>query len=71
MDWTKVGQDQWVYLLPPDARLRLEAQRMGDGRWSWKITAAGTHRAAASGIVSTPGAAKHAMEQFLKKAGIV
>ena len=52
-----------------ESRFALVADLMGDGRWNWKITASGAIAPMASGIVNSTGAAKHAIENFLKKKG--
>lgn len=65
LHWKKAGSKQWACEV--DTRFSLRADLMGDGRWTWKIFAAGNSAAMASGIVNSPGAAKHAMENFLKK----
>lgn len=69
--WTKAGPDQWVCLVPPDARFTLKAGVIGDGRWGWKIFAGAAENAMASGIVSSFGAAKQAMRNFMVKQGYV
>ncbi len=69
MEWKKAGTDQWVCSVPPDARFRLEAARIGDGRWGWKVFAGDAANPAATGIVNSLGSAKHAMEHYLRKAG--
>ena len=71
MQWTKVGRDQWICHVPPDARFTLKALGLADGRWSWRVTAAGSENPMATGIVNTAGDAKHAMEHFMKRAGYV
>jgi hypothetical protein len=65
MDWKKHGRTEFVAQV--DTRFSLVAAIMPDGRWTWKIKATGALAPMATGIVSTPGAAKHAMENFLKK----
>ena len=65
MDWKKHGRTEFVARV--DTRFSLVAAIMPDGRWSWKITATDALAPMASGIVSKPGTAKHAMESFLKK----
>jgi hypothetical protein len=65
MDWKKVGNALWTCQV--DTRFSLRAELMADGRWTWKIFATGAGAPMATGIVNSPGAAKHAMENFLKK----
>jgi hypothetical protein len=65
MDWKKVGQNQVIGRV--DTRFSLCADKMPDGRWTWKVTREGANAPMASGIVTTSGGAKHAMESFLKK----
>jgi hypothetical protein len=71
MKWTKLADDRWICVVPPDGRFTLKATRKGDLRWTWQIFTSGADNAMASGIVTTIGDAKHAMEQFLKKKGFV
>jgi hypothetical protein len=69
MDWKKIGGNQWSCEV--DSRFSLRADLMGDGRWAWKVLAVGAGAPMATGIVTSPGAAKQAMENFLKKKGFV
>ncbi len=69
MQWTKTGRDQWICQVPPDARFTLKASIKGDGRWSWEVYAGAAEDPMATGIVGSLGAAKNAMEGFLKRAG--
>ena len=69
MDWKQVGKITLTSQL--DTRYALRADVMPDGRWTWKITSAGAVAAMASGIVNSPGAAKHAIECFLKKKSLI
>ena len=69
MDWKQVGKSAWASQL--DTRYALRADVMPDGRWTWKITATGAVAPMASGIVNSPGAAKHAIESFLKKKSLI
>lgn len=69
MEWKRAGNEQWT--ATHDERFLLTAEVMGDGRWSWKVVAVGARAPMATGIVSSPGAAKHAMENFLKKKGVL
>ena len=71
MDWIKDGPKTWICRVPPDGRFTLTATQMGDLRWAWKIIESTADNPMATGIVNSPGAAKHAMENFLKKKGFV
>ena len=67
MNWKKVGDKQWT--CEAGTRFSLRADLMRDGRWAWSILAAGADAPMATGITSSAGAAKQAMENFLKKKG--
>ena len=67
MNWKRVGDSQWTCEV--DARFSLRADRMRDGRWSWSVLASGADAPMATGITSSHGAARQAMENFLKKKG--
>ncbi len=67
--WVREAPDRWVCRV--DDRFTLSAAKKGDGRWAWQVVKGDARNPMASGIVSTPGDAKHAMEHFLKKAGFV
>ncbi len=69
MDWKQTGKTTLTSQL--DTRYALRADAMPDGRWTWKITATGADAAMASGIVNSPGAAKHAILSFLKKKSLI
>ena len=70
MQWTKDGAG-WICRVAPDALFTMKVQPKGDGRWTWEIFRRGTDRAAATGIVSSLGAAKTVTENYAKRSGLI
>jgi hypothetical protein len=67
MKWTEQAKDQWVCLVAPEDRFRLEVSPKGDGRWDWRVFARAAVNPMASGIARNLGAAKSVAEQFVAR----
>ncbi len=67
LKWKRLGEDQWTSDL--DTRFSMNVKKMGDGRWTWKVSATGAVSHMATGICNSVGAAKQAVQNFLVKSG--
>ncbi|MGZ3419500.1 MAG: hypothetical protein ACXWUG_23010, partial [Polyangiales bacterium] len=67
IQWTKAATGAMSGRIEP---FTLKVDPKGDGRWNWQVLKDETRNPVATGVASSLGAAKTAVEQFVKRSGL-
>lgn len=65
--WHKVGEAFSATAGP----FRVKVQPKGDGRWNWHVFKDAAANPTATGVATSLGAAKTAVQQFVNRSGLV